>query len=57
MVNNTPQQAVDFLRQKSASYNTDLTSLPIFQVLMILNHKDRMELEDILFGRWEPFDE
>lgn len=52
-----PQQAVEFLRDKSAKYKADLNQLPIFQVLMILDHRDRMALEDILFGRWELNDE
>lgn len=52
-----PQQAVEFLRDKSAQYKADLNQLPIFQVLMILNHRDRMALEDILFGKWELNDE
>ena len=57
MDGSTPQQAIEFLRDKSTKYKADLNQLPIFQVLMILDHRDRMELEDILFGSWEPFDE
>ena len=57
MGNSTPLRAIIFLKSKSEKYGSDLTRIPIFRVLMTLDHEDRTELEDILFNRWVPYDE